>query len=159
MLTTSLRDSNWLDPLSNNPNCHRLTYLLSVNGAKGIAMTTVTGSQTRTILGQLTLTLEYPRWLIERDVDFSNCANSGHFNEFLPLCENCGFGPACKWLNGAHGADMSDAPLSELIAALSGAVEYIRERKIASHARDCDCESCRWLVPARRLLRSLGDKT
>jgi hypothetical protein len=122
-------------------------------------MTTVTGSQTRTILGQLTLTLEYPRWLIERDVDFSNCVNSGHFNEFLPLCENCGFGPGCMWLNSARSADTSAAPLPELIAALRGAVKYISEHKAAGHDRHCDCETCQWQASARSLLRSLDDKT
>ena len=118
-------------------------------------MTTVTGSQTRTILGQLTLTLEYPRWLIERDVDFSDCVNSGHYNEFLPQCKNCRFGAGCLWLNSARSADTSDAPLPELIAALSGAVRYISERKIEGHGRHCDCETCQWLVSGRRLLRSL----
>jgi len=118
-------------------------------------MTTVTGSQTRTILGQLTLTLEYPRWLIERDVDFTNCANSGHYNDFLPLCKNCRFGPGCMWLNTARSADTSDAPLPELIAALSGAVRYVSEYKIVGHGHHCDCETCKWLVSARRLMRSL----
>jgi len=118
-------------------------------------MTTVTGSQTRTILGQLTLTLEYPRWLIERDVDFSDCINSGHYNEFLPVCKSCRFGPGCLWLNTARSADTSDAPLPELITALSGAVKYISERKIAGHGRHCDCETCLWLVSARTLMRSL----
>lgn len=150
---------SWFEPLSNNPNSHWPAFLLSIDDAKGIAMTTVTGSQTRTILGQLILTLEYPRWLIERDVDFSNCANSGHFNEFLPLCENCGFGPGCMWLNSARIADTSAAPLPELIAALHGAIKYVSERKAAGHDRYCDCETCQWLASARRLSRSLDDKT
>jgi hypothetical protein len=155
----SLWDSSGFDPLSNIPNSHSSAHLLLMNDAKGIAMTTVTGSQTRTILGQITLTLEYPRWLIERDVDFSNCTNSGHYNEFLPLCKSCGFGPGCRWLNSAHSADIADAPLPELIAALGGAVKYIGERKIAGHGHHCDCESCQWLISARRLLRSLDNKT
>jgi hypothetical protein len=146
-------------PLSNIPNSHWSANLLLIDDAKGIAMTTVTGSQTRTILGQLTLTLEYPRRLIERDVDFSNCTNSAHYNEFLPLCINCRFGPGCMWLNSARSADTSDAPLPELIAALGSAVKYIGERKIAGHGHHCDCESCQWLMSARRLLRSLDHKT
>jgi hypothetical protein len=63
------------------------------------------------------------------------------------------------WLNSAHSADTSAAPLPELIAALHGAVKYISERKATGHDHHCDCETCQWLPSARSLLRSLDDKT
>jgi len=122
-------------------------------------MSTLTGSQTRTITGHLTLMLEHPRWVIERDVDFSDCHSSGHYNTFLPECRDCRFGAACKWLNKHPDVDISSANVAELVNALQSSVHYITEEKTRDHGSGCDCESCEWLHAARRLLHNLPKKT
>ena len=61
-------------------------------------MATRTG-KTRTITGFLADLLEYPRWVIERDVDFTNCKHGGHFNELIDECRECRFGMGCRWLD------------------------------------------------------------
>ena len=122
-------------------------------------MSTLTGSRTRTITGQLTLMLEHPRFVIARDVDFSNCRNAGTYNQFLPECTSCRFGTACKWLTRHPEIDLSTATVSELLHALGSAADYITDTKTREHPRRCDCDSCRWLPGARQLLRRLSDKT
>ena len=49
-------------------------------------------NKTRTITGYITDLLEYPRWVLERDVDFSNCRYGSHYNVFIKECTECQFG-------------------------------------------------------------------
>ena len=53
-------------------------------------MNTLTGQRTRTITGYVYTLLEYPRILIERDVDFSHCRHGGVFDPDQPECASCG---------------------------------------------------------------------
>ena len=55
--------------------------------------------KTRTISGYISDLLEYPRWVIEHDVDFTNCHFGGHYNAFIKACTDCPFGAACRWLD------------------------------------------------------------
>jgi len=121
-------------------------------------MTTQTGSNTRTITGHLVHVLEYPRWLIERDIDFSQCEYSGRFNELVPECQNCPFGAGCRWLDRHRTNSLTDVPLADLIEALRGAVNYIDGHPDYQHVQKCDCETCRWLHLAKRLLRTFSDR-
>jgi len=102
--------------------------------------------------------LEHPRWLMERHVDFSGCHHGGHFNEFLPECQNCQFGPGCRWLNTHRSHSLADAPLKELVDALRSAVDYVEQKAGQRHDRHCDCEDCTWLHAARRLLRTFSSR-
>lgn len=117
-------------------------------------MATQTGSQARTITGHIVHMLEFPRWVIERDVDFTDCRQHGRYNEFLPECQECRFGRGCRWLDRNRTSALDDAPLDELIQALQVAVGYVYDRN--RHKRHCGCESCDWLRSARRLLRTFA---
>ncbi len=118
-------------------------------------MATLTGRRTRTLTGYAVTLLEYPRFVIERDVDFTNCPHVGRFDGDDTQCTSCEFGTACRWLNVNASVPDASSPLAELIAALDAAVSYLRssQHDPAKHARACDCENCQWLHEAMSFLR------
>ncbi len=124
-------------------------------------MTTLTGRNTRTLTGYVVTLLEYPRWIIERDVDFTDCHLSGGFDTNDRQCASCGFGQACCWLNVNRIAPSPDAPLDELLQALSTAVDYLRSTSQGEspHARNCECDTCQWLHEAMSFQRLHRHKT
>lgn len=99
--------------------------------------------------------LDYPRWVIEREVDFTDCRHSGRFDPGDRGCTSCHFGAACRWLNVNVTAPSSDNSLSELIGALDAAVTYLYspQRYDRPHERDCICDTCEWLRAAKAFLR------
>ena len=119
-------------------------------------MPTLTGQNTRTISGYVVTLLEFPRWVIERDVDFTECHLSGGFDLQDPQCASCRFGRACCWLNRHRAAPAPGVPLADLIDALQTAVNYLRgpEMEHAGHRPDCECDTCEWLREARGFLRT-----
>lgn len=118
-------------------------------------MATLTGRRTRTLSGYVVTLLEYPRLVIEREVDFTNCPHVGRFDSEDARCTSCHFGTACRWLNINAKAPDAESPLPELLDALSTAVNYLRspQHEPVKHARDCDCDNCQWLHEAMSFLR------
>lgn len=118
-------------------------------------MTTLTGRNRRTIGGYIITLLDYPRWIIEREVDFTDCHLRGDFGEDDPACDSCRFGAACRWLNVNRNSPSADAPLDELMTALRTAVEFLRrnDARHEPHPADCDCDNCQWLRDATGFLR------
>ena len=118
-------------------------------------MPTLTGRRTRTLTGYVTTLLEYPRWFIEREVDFTDCHHGGVYDNGDEHCTTCEFGAACRWLNSNRNAPDPDSPLAELLVALDTAVFYLRSphHQHAGHPRDCICEACAWLHEAQSFLR------
>ena len=118
-------------------------------------MATLTGRRTRTLTGYVTTLLEYPRWIIEREVDFTDCPFVGRFDTSDHRCTSCNFGSACRWLNVHADVSGADAPLPELLTALDTAVRYLKsaEHDPVRHERSCDCDNCRWLHEAMSFLR------
>ncbi len=118
-------------------------------------MPTLTGRSTRTLTGYVMTLLEYPRWVIERDVDFTDCHVGGAYEVGDNRCDSCQFGAACYWLNANRGTPAPTAPLDELVLALRTAVDYLRASTLTRprHARHCECETCQWLHDASRFLR------
>jgi len=119
-------------------------------------MTTLTPSNTRTITGYLITLLDYPRWVIEREVDFTDCHLQGGFDASDRQCTCCTFGRACCWLNVNRTPPPPDAPLDELVDALGTAVNYLRSRSSSesTHPGDCECDTCLWLREAKGFLRT-----
>ena len=119
-------------------------------------MTTPAGSSSRTITGYLVTLLEYPRWLISRDVDFTECHLHGVYDADDETCRRCEFGAACRWLSKNRDAPSSDTPLPDLLGALRTATDYVRKKHgtTSLHDRDCDCDNCEWLNDANNFLRS-----
>lgn len=119
-------------------------------------MSTLTGTSTRTITGYVVTLLEYPRWLIDRDVDFTKCHLHGDFDSADAVCISCEFGRACRWLRTNRNEPSLSTPLSELIGALQTAADYVRRDHGAAseHDRLCDCDTCVWLREASNFLRS-----
>ena len=122
--------------------------------AEGTDMATLTGTRTRTITGHLANLLEYPNWLIERDVDFTHCKFDGNFDDSQVGCVNCQYEAGCKWLTGLRNINPATASVSELTGALRVAIGYVGTRQSAGHQKNCSCEACEWLCSARQLLRS-----
>ena len=117
-----------------------------------------TGGNTRTITGYVKVLLDYPRWIIEREVDFTNCHYQGRFESSDERCTSCQFGDACRWLNLKQPAPSISDPLPELLSALDTAVSYLRtpDREHMAHDRHCDCDTCIWLRDAKIFLRQHG---
>lgn len=114
-------------------------------------MPTETGRHTRTIRGYLDELLAWPRWYIEREVDFSRCQAGGHYNEYLETCVSCAFGEACRWLDRHRTPSIEDATVDELTAALEAAVDYLQARQ-RSDAAALPAEARDWLRQAKRFL-------
>ncbi len=114
-------------------------------------MATQTG-KTRTLTGYMTELLEYPRYVIEREVDFTHCHYGGHYNAFIEECTNCRFGPACRWLDHNRTPSIEQASVEELSSALEGAVRFLRASN--PHEAYCVCKTCQWLRRARHFRRS-----
>ena len=111
-----------------------------------------TTSNTRTLRAYVTELLELPRWIIEREVDFTDCPLHGYYNENLPGCVNCQFGKGCRWLDQDKFPNTGDAPLDELIEALESSVDYLQSTKRESETGEVDVKS--WVREARRFLQS-----
>ncbi len=115
-----------------------------------------TGENTRTITGYARVLLDFPRYVIERDVDFTDCHLGGHYDQSDGRCASCDFGEACVWLNAnAEPPPAADA-LPQLLAALDTAVNYLHARRRDDeeiHGRGCPCDACEWLREAKSFLR------
>ena len=109
-------------------------------------------NQTRTITGYITDLLEYPRWVLEREIDFSECRYGSHYNVFMEECATCEFGAACHWLDQHRSRSLEDATVEQLSDALEAAIEYLRASH--QHKKACYCKTCRWLREARHFTRS-----
>lgn len=116
---------------------------------------------TRTITGYLVTLLEYPRWLIDRDVDFTNCHLLGAYAKDDDRCTSCDFGAACVWLNQHRSEPTPETPLQDLTQALQTAIEYLRREHQApeNHDQHCDCATCEWLREANGFLRTHRNRT
>jgi hypothetical protein len=122
-------------------------------------MTTPTSRNTRTLTGYVESLLEYPRWVIERDVDFTHCQFQGNFSSGAETCDSCQFGRACCWLSLNRDQTQQeglppDDPLPDLLDALSIAADYLRQTHVESHRRGCTCKTCVWLQQAHQFLHS-----
>jgi hypothetical protein len=115
-------------------------------------MTTQTGSNARTLTGYAESLLEYPRWLIERDVDFTSCHHYGAFSYTSSECVDCRFGEGCRWLDQNRTPTLEKASLADLLIALQSAMEYVQSNR--DHARGCHCRACVWLHEARHFLHT-----
>jgi len=111
-----------------------------------------TSSNARTLKAYMSDLLEYPRLIIGREVDFSNCRHDGHYNIFLSECAECRFGAACRWLDEHRSPRLHDAPVEELAEALKSAVEYLESQE--QQPKDEYHETRAWIKEARRFLRS-----
>ena len=115
-------------------------------------MATETGRNTRTIKGYVVKLLEYPRWLIEREVDFTDCRVGGRFNEYLSECTECRFGAGCRWLDLHRTPSTEQASLDDLVEALEGAVAYLTAPRRSQERQSV--ETRQWLREAQRFLGS-----
>jgi len=113
-------------------------------------VTSETSRNQRTLAAYVTTLLEYPRWIIERDVDFTHCRLGGHYNEFLSECVDCKFGPGCRWLDRQRTQKIEHASLQQLVRALECAVRYFQPPNQPS--RITDPQGRGWIREARRFL-------
>lgn len=122
-------------------------------------MTTLTGHNARTITNYVESLLEYPRWVIERDVDFTHCQFHGTYNPTVHQCTSCQFGEACCWLSLAPHVAPQEKALPDLINALATAADYMQQTHAEDHKRGCHCEICQWLRKARQFMHSRRHST
>ena len=117
-------------------------------------MGTQTGQNARTLTGYVNSLLDYPRLMIERDVDFTHCHLNGLYAATDKQCTTCAFGTACRWLTVRIPPGSDNVPLDELLDALATALLYLQENHVDGHPRHCDCQTCLWLRNARTFLRA-----
>ncbi len=118
-------------------------------------MTTETTSNTRTLKAYAIELLKFPRWYIEREVDFTNCRHGGRYDESLEECRECRFGPACHWLDVHRTSLSSDVPLDELIEAIESGAQYMQ--LTAQKRGGNSTEVLAWIREARRFLGARPD--
>ena len=113
-----------------------------------------TTSKTRTLEAYASDLLQYPCWIIEREVDFTDCRYDGHYNAYLPDGQ-LRVQSRLSLLDKQRAPDIGAAPLNDLIEALGGAVEYLES---TSRQQEIDSEDMRaWIRGARRFLQSRRD--
>jgi hypothetical protein len=115
-------------------------------------MTTHTSRHSRTLTGYAATLLEYPQWLIERDVDFTDCHQDGAYDESIENCASCQFGDGCRWLRQNSVPNSGQPDLDDLVTALKESIRYVESRN--QHARKCHCKACVWLHEARHFLHT-----
>jgi len=115
-------------------------------------MTNETTSNTRTLRAYALDLLRYPRWVIEREVDFTHCRHDARPNAFLAECLECQFGPACRWLDRHRTPDLDDASLDDVVMAIEGACEHL-QTKIRQRGAN-DAATLAWIREARQFLRA-----
>ena len=115
-------------------------------------MASETTGNVRTLIGYAADLLQYPRLIIERDVDFTNCRRGGKHNAFMTECVECRFGAGCRWLDQHRTPNLNDARLDELTKAIEGACDYL-QAKVREEGAD-DGETLTWIREARRFLRA-----
>jgi hypothetical protein len=116
-------------------------------------MTTLTGRNERSLSGYADSLLDYPRWLLERDVDFTHCEFQGSYTETTAYCVSCEFGVACQWLTRVRSPHSAENVLPELLQALITAADYVQKTHCQPHNRACGCPNCVWLREVRGFLR------
>ncbi len=118
-------------------------------------MTMLSRRNARTLTGYVERLLDYPRWVIERDIDFTDCHFQGAYTASDKRCTTCLFGDACCWLKLSRApASEDDDPLADLINALTTAASYLQATHSENHEKGCNCDTCLWLRQARRFLHS-----
>lgn len=115
-------------------------------------MASETTGNVRTLIGYASDLLKYPRLIIERDVDFTDCRHGGRHNVFLSECANCRFGAGCQWLDHHRTPNLADATLDELIDAIESACDHL-QMKIRERGAS-DAETLAWIREARRFLHA-----
>jgi len=111
-----------------------------------------TTGNVRTLIGYASDLLKYPRLVIERDVDFTDCRHGGRHNAILSDCMDCQFGEACRWLDYYRTPNLRGATLDELIDALESACDYFQAK--IREGGVCDAEMLAWIREARRFLHA-----
>ena len=89
-------------------------------------------NKTRTITGFIADLLEYPRWVLEREVDFTNCRYGGHYNSFIKECSECQFGTSCRWLDQNRSRSLEGATVEELTDALETEILLLQDLPLAA---------------------------
>ena len=113
---------------------------------RGDVVTQQSGSHSRTITGYLAHLLEYPRWLMECDVDFTQCPYHGRYDNFVAECDTCIYGKACKWLSSYTTSAIKKAPLTislthwKALSTMLPAASRQNTRQTASVTAASGCE-------------------
>ena len=115
-------------------------------------MTTDTTANTRTLRAYALDLLETARWIIEREVDFTDCRDGGRYNAAESKCEECQFGAACRWLDSDRTPQLDKASLDELVVAIESACEYLQVSNPQREVSDVDWHH--WIHKAHRFLRA-----
>ena len=118
-------------------------------------MTTETTGNTRTLNAYAIELLRFPRYYIERQVDFTECRNDGQYDVSAAQCVDCQFGPACRWLDQHRTSLADNPPLDQLTDAIESATYYLQKSTQQLGANDAEVLS--WIREARRFLRASHD--
>ena len=113
---------------------------------------TDTTANTRTLRAYALDLLETARWIIEREVDFTDCRHSARYDAAASNCGECQFGSACRWLDSDRTPKLDTASLDELVEAIESACEYLQASNPQREVSDVDWHQ--WIHKAHRFLRA-----
>ena len=117
-----------------------------------VNVTSGTTANTRTLRAYAADLLQYARWIIEREVDFSNCRRQGRHDSAASECARCRFGAACRWLDSHRTPNVEAASLDELVEGIDSACEYLQSAERNPAVNDPELHD--WIHKAHRFLKA-----
>lgn len=117
-----------------------------------VKIPTQTSQNSRTLTSFAITLLDYPRWVIDREVDFTNCRHNGSFDAEINDCVSCRFADACRWLTENDPQTWPAMPFENLRNTLDAAIRYFEST--TDHEHRCHCDTCAWLRNARRFKKT-----
>jgi hypothetical protein len=111
-----------------------------------------TTANTRTLRAYAADLLQYARWIIEREVDFSNCRHRGQYQSSASECTECRFGAACLWLDQQRTPNLEEASIDELIEGIESASGYLQSTERDPEVNDPELHD--WIHKAHRFLKA-----
>ncbi len=101
--------------------------------------------------------LDYPRLLMQNEIDLPECTHSGNYDQEDICCRQCDSELECQWLCSNDGCVAFDQKSLEVLKnSLEFAFCYVDGlvSRYEHDKRKCSCEACRWSRAAWRLLDS-----
>jgi hypothetical protein len=109
---------------------------------------------------QLIEALGYPRSLVQRIIDGTDCPHESLFDATSERCHECGINSECHWVACLNEfADFKDKPTHTINASLRYGVKLVEalNSELPHDGTACTCESCTWVRNAQRLIEDFEE--
>ena len=100
--------------------------------------------------------LTYPRMLMMSRMDLQDCPMNRYFTADQHVCQQCGQGAECAWLNSNDEFSvLAGQPIEALFEAFVFSIDYVDAHiaRDGHNFKHCTCDTCTWAKDARYLVR------